>query len=136
MEPGVGSGVMEDELKARANIIGKEFLPFFHQGFSIYNAYQSSGQRHPTKDDKSLNEALLGAIGIKVKTYDEQKMKMRVNYKYQNKISSLNKKINRMARDRAGGRVDNDKYKAEMTRLKKELKRISKEAGQALKRAD
>ncbi len=136
MEPGVGSGVMEDELKARANIIGKEFLPFFHQGFSIYNAYQANGKRHPTKDDKSLNEALLGAIGIKVKTYDEQKMKMRVNYKYQNKISSLNKKINRMARDRAGGRVDNDKYKAEMTRLKKELKRISKEAGQALKRAD
>ena len=136
MDPGVGSGVIKDELKARANIIGKEFLPFFHQGFSIYNAYQSSGQRHPTKDDKSLNEALLGAIGIKVKTYDEQKMKMRVNYKYQNKISALNKKINRMARNRAGGRVDNDKYKAEMTRLKKELKRISKEAGQALKRAD
>lgn len=139
MEPGVGSGSWRDDLgdlqSGRLGILAKEFLPFYHQGFSIYNAYQANGQRHPTKNDKSLNESILGALGIKVQTYDEQKMKMRVNYKYQNKISSLNKKINRMARNRAGGRIDNDKYKSEMMRLKKELKRISKEAQEALRKA-
>jgi hypothetical protein len=136
MEPGVGSGVMEDELKARANIIGKEFLPFFHQGFSIYNAYQANGKRHPTKDDKTLNEALLGAIGIKVKTYDEKKMKMRVGYKYQNKIDSLTRKIRKKVADNKGGRVNSDSYNEELKRMQKELRRISKEAKQALKRAN
>ena len=139
MEPGVGSGSFRDDLgnltSGRLGILAKEFLPFYHQGFSVYNAYQANGQRHPTKNDKTLNESLLGAVGIKVQTYDEKKMKSRVNYKYQNKISSLKKKMNRMARDRKGGRVDNDKYKSEMMRLKKELKRISGEAKEALRKA-
>ena len=134
--PGVGSGVFEDAAKARASIIAKEFLPFFNQGRNIWDSYKANGQRHPTKDDRTLNESLLGAIGIKVKTYDEKKMKSRVSYKYQNKLSSLEKKLKQKARDRKGGRIDNESYKKESERIKKELRRISKEAKEALKRAN
>ena len=134
MVPGVGSGVMEDEFKARGTIIGKEFLPFWNQGWNIWDSYQANGKRHPTKDDRTLNESLLGAIGIKVKTYDEKKMKMRVGYKYKNTIDSLTKKIRKMAGNKAGGRMSSASYDKEIERLRKELKRIQGEAGQALKK--
>ena len=137
--PGVGSGSTTDELSARIgwnreSIIGKEFMPMWNQGWNIWDSYKSNGQRHPTKDDRTLNESLLGAIGIKVKTYDEKKMKMRVGYKYKNKIDSLTKKIRKMAGNKAGGRIDSASYDKEIERLRKELKRIQGEAGQALKK--
>ena len=135
MVPGVGSGVMEDEFKARGTIIGKEFLPFWNQGWNIWDSYQANGKRHPTKDDRTLNESLLGAIGIKVKTYDEKKMKMRVGYKYQNRIDSLTRKLRKKVADKKGGRVKDDSYNAEVKRMQSELKRISKEAKEALRKA-
>ena len=134
--PGVGSEVTRDELLSRATILGKEFIPFWNQGWNIWDAYESGGKKHPTKDDRTLNEALLGAVGIKVKTYDEKKMKMRVNYKYQNRISSLTKKIKKMVANKKGGRsTPFTDYDKEMDRLKAELKKISKEAREALKKA-
>ena len=138
--PGVGSGSSVDELSARFgmqrdSIIGKEFIPLWNQGWNIYDSYRANGQKHPTKDDRTLNESLLGAIGIKVKTFDEDKMRMRVAYKYKNQIDSLTKKIRKMAGNKAGGRMSSDSYDKEIERLRKELKRIQGEAGQALKKA-
>ncbi len=45
----------------------------WHQAWNIWDAYEADGRKHPTKDDRTLNEAMLGALGIKVKTYDEKK---------------------------------------------------------------
>ncbi len=64
-----------------------------------------------------------------------KKMKMRVNYKYQNKISSLTKKIRAMSANKKGGRIDSESYRKEMNRLTSELKKISKEAKEALKKS-
>ena len=134
--PGVGSEVFKDELLGRGTILGKEFIPMWNQGWNIWDAYESGGKRHPTKDDRTLNESILGAMGIKVKTYDEKKMKMRVNYKYQNKISSLTKKIKKMVANKKGGRkTPFTDYDKELDRLRAELKKISKEAREALKKA-
>jgi hypothetical protein len=63
-------------------------------------------------------------------------MKMRVNYKYQNKISSLTKKIKKMVANKKGGRsTPFTDYDKELDRLRAELKKISKEAREALKKA-
>jgi len=142
-QPGVGSGSMRDELAARIpglggkrdSILGKEFIPMWNQGWNIWEAYESSGKRHPTKDDRTMGEALAQTIGIKIKSYDEKKMKMRVNYKYQNKIDSLNKKINKLMGNKKGGRVDSESFDKELDRLKVELKKLYKEAREALKKA-
>ena len=138
--PGVGSDSMRDELSARIgwnpeSILGKEFIPYWNQGWNIWNSYVSEGKRHPTKDDRTLPEALLGGVGIKVKTYDEKKMATRVHYKYQNKIESLTKKIRKMVANKAGGRIQSDSYDKEINRLRSELKKISKEAQEALRKS-
>ena len=140
MVPGVGSGVSRDEFEARFgmqrdSIFGKEFIPLWNQGWNIYDSYVAGGKSHPTKDDRTLNESLLGAVGIKVKTYDEDKMAMRVSYKYQNKMKSLEAKIKKMVGNKQGGRINKEDYDADMKRLTSELKRIQKEASQAMKKA-
>jgi hypothetical protein len=142
-QPGVGSSSTRDELAARIpglgggrdSILGKEFIPMWNQYWNIYEAYVSEGKSHPTKDDRSMGEALAQTIGIKIKSYDEKKMKTRVYYKYQNKIDSLTSKIKKKVRDKAGGRVSGESYDKEIERLKAELKKIQKEAKQALKKA-
>ena len=134
MAPGIGSGVLQDEMSARGSIIGKEFIPFWNQGWNIWDSYEASGKKHPTKDDRTLNESLLGAVGIKVKTYDEDKMSMRVSYKYQNKMKSLEAKIKKMSANKQGGRIDKDSYDKSMKRLTSELKRIQGEAKEAMKK--
>jgi len=137
--PGVGSGVFKDSFDARFgmqrdSMLGKEFIPLWNQGWNIYDAYAASGKEHPTKDDRSLNESLLGAVGIKVKTYNEEKSTMRVNFKYQNRIESLTKKMKKLAGNRQGGRIDKEDFDKDMKRLRKELNRIQKEASQAIKK--
>ena len=77
---------------------------------------------------------MLNTIGIKVKTYDEKKMKSRVNYKYQNKIDSLNKKINKLMANKKGGRIDLESFDKDLDRLKAELKKLYKEARESLKK--
>jgi len=142
-QPGVGSGSMKDEWAARVpglgggrdSILGKEFIPMWNQYWNIHDAFESGGKRHPTKDDRTITEAMLNTIGIKVKTYDEKKMKTRVHYKYQNKIDSLNKKIRKMMANKKGGRIDSASFDKDLDRLKAELKKISKEAREALKKA-
>ena len=139
MVPGVGSGVFKDSFDARFgmqrdSMLGKEFIPLWNQGWNIYDSYVASGRKHPTKDDRTLNESLLGAVGIKVKTYDEDKMAMRVSYKYQNKMKSLEAKIKKMSANKQGGRIDKDSYDKSMKRLTSELKRIQGEAKEAMKK--
>ena len=142
-QAGVGSGSMKDELSARIpllgggrdSILGKEFIPMWNQGWNIFEAYASGGKRHPTKDDKTMSEAMMQTIGIKVKSYDDKKMKTRIHYKYQNKIESLTSKIKKLVRDKKGGRAGGDSYASEIERLKSELKKIQIEARQALKKA-
>ena len=107
----------------------------WNQGWNIYDSYVASGNKHPTKDDRTFNESLLGAVGIKVKTFDKEKMKMRVRYKYQNQMESLQKKMKKMSANRQGGRINKQDYENEMSRLTKELKRIQKEAQEALRKA-
>jgi predicted RNase H-like nuclease (RuvC/YqgF family) len=107
----------------------------WNQYWNIYEAYVSEGKSHPTKDDRTMGEALAQTIGIKIKTYDEKKMKTRVHFKYQNKITSLTNKIKKMVRDKAGNRIGGESYDKEIERLKAELKKIQKEAKQALKKA-
>jgi len=141
--PGVGSDSLRDELAARLpglgggrdSILGKEFVPMWNQYWNIYDAYQSGGQRHPTKDDRTMGEALAQTVGIKLKTYDEEKMSMRVHYKYQNKIDSLTKKIRKMVSNKAGGRVSSESFDKEISRLKVQLKKLQKEAREAMKKA-
>ena len=140
MAPGIGSGVSKDEYEARFglqrdSIFGREFIPLWNQGWNIYDSYVASGNKHPTKDDRTFNESLLGAVGIKVKTFDKEKMKMRVSYKYQNQMESLQKKMKKMSANRQGGRINKEDYENEMSRLTKELKRIQKEAQEALRKA-
>jgi hypothetical protein len=137
--PGVGSGVFKDSFDARFGIqrdsmLGKEFIPLWNQGWNIYDAYAAGGKEHPTKDDRTLNESLLGAIGIKVKTYNEEKSAMRVSFKYKNRIESLTKKMKQLAANRQGGRIDKEDFDKDMKRLRTELNRIQKEASQALKK--
>ena len=142
-QPGVGSGSTRDELAARIpglgggrdSILGKEFIPMWNQYWNIYEAYVSEGKSHPTKDDRSMGEALAQTIGIKIKSYDEKKMKTRVHFKYQNRIESLTNKIKKKVRDKAGNRVGGESYDKEIERLKAELKKIQQEAKQALKKA-
>lgn len=137
--PGIGSGVFKDSFDARFgmqrdSMLGKEFIPLWNQGWNIYDAYAAGGKEHPTKDDRTLNESLLGAIGIKVKTYNEEKSAMRVSFKYKNRIESLTKKMKKLAANRQGGRVDKEDFDKDMKRLRTELNRIQKEANQALKK--
>jgi len=142
-QPGVGSGSTKDELAARIpglgggrdSILGKEFIPMWNQYWNIYEAYVSEGKSHPTKDDRSMGEALAQTIGIKIKSYDEKKMKTRVHFKYQNRIESLTNKIKKMVRDKAGNRIGGESFDKEIERLKAELKKIQQEAKQALKKA-
>ena len=101
---------------------------------AVHDAFESNGKRHPTKDDRTVTEAMLNTIGIKVKTYDEKKMKSRVNYKYQNKIDSLNKKINKLMANKKGGRIDLESFDKDLARLKAELKKLYKEARESLKK--
>lgn len=137
--PGVGSQSAKDEIgdfrSGRLGILAQEFLPMYNQGINIWDSYVASGQQHPTKDDRTFNEALLGAIGIKVKEYDLDKATLRVNYKYKNRIDSLTAKIRKMTANKKGGRINADKYNKEMDRLKSELKKIQLEAREALKKA-
>jgi hypothetical protein len=107
----------------------------YHQIKKIRDAVTSSGQRHPTKDDVSIGEALLNSIGLKLKNYDEKKYKTRVGYKYKNRMSSLTSRGRQILADYTGGRVSKVKYKAEIERLKKELKIIEAEARKALRKA-
>jgi hypothetical protein len=106
----------------------------YNQGVNIWDAWSASGQQHPTKDDRTFNEALLGGIGIKVKQYDVDKATLRVNYKFKNRIDSLTAKIRQMTANKKGGRMNSEKYNKEIDRLKKELKKIQLEAREALKK--
>jgi len=136
--PGIDSGSAVDEIgglrSGRLGILAQEFLPMYNQGVNIWDAWSASGQQHPTKDDRTFNEALLGGIGIKVKQYDVDKATLRVNYKFKNRIDSLTAKIRQMTANKKGGRMNSEKYNKEIDRLKKELKKIQLEAREALKK--
>ena len=133
--PGIESGVFEDSSSARLSILGKEFVPMYHQVSKIKNAMASDGKRHPTKDDVSVGEAFLNAVGFKLKNYDETKYKTRVGYKYKNRMSSLAAKGRKILADYQGGRVSKEKYKRQIERITKELKIIEAEARKAMKKA-
>ena len=133
--PGVGSGVTEDETSSRMSIIGKEFAPMYHQIKKIKDAVSSGGQKHPTKDDVTIGEALLNSIGLKLKNYDERKYKTRVGYKYKNRMDSLSSRGRQLLTNYKGGRLSKEKYNVEIERIKKELKLIEAEARKALRKA-
>jgi hypothetical protein len=50
-------------------------------------------------------------------------------------MESLQKKMKKMSANRQGGRINKEEYENEMSRLTKELKRIQKEAQEALRKA-
>jgi hypothetical protein len=132
-EPGVGSGVLKDELEGRAGLFFSEFFPGVHQYRKVKTSFSSDGASHPSKDDYTKGEALLNAIGIKVKEFDTRKMTARVGYKYKNRIQSLKSKARQLTADYFGGRVDKEVYKKDIERLTNELNTISKEANEAIK---
>ena len=132
-EPGVGSGVLKDELEGRAGLFFSEFFPGVHQYRKVKTSFSSDGAPHPSKDDYTKGEALLNAIGIKVKEFDTSKMTARVGYKYKNRIQSLKSKARQLTADYFGGRVDKEVYKKDIERLTNELNTISKEANEAIK---
>ena len=137
---GIDSGSSKDEIgdlrSGRLGILAQEFLPMYNQGVNIWDAWSASGKEHPTKDDRTFNESLLGAIGIKVKQYDVDKATLRVNYKFKNRIDSLTSKIRQMSANKKGGRMSSESYDKEMDRLKREIKKIQIEAKKALKKSN
>lgn len=137
---GIDSGSSKDEIgdlrSGRLGILAQEFLPMYNQGVNIWDAWSASGKEHPTKDDRTFNESLLGAVGIKVKQYDVDKATLRVNYKFKNRIDSLTSKIRQLSANKKGGRMSSESYDKEMDRLKREIKKIQIEAKKALKKSN
>ena len=131
--PGVGSGVVKDELAGRGGLFIKEFFPMTHNYDKLDAAFSNTdGRRHPSKDDYTKGEALLGAIGIKLKEFDLPKMASRVSYKYKNRMQSLIAVARKNTANYQGGRIEKEDYLKEIKRIERELNTISKEANEAL----
>jgi len=131
--PGVGSGVLKDELEGRAGLFFSEFFPGVHQARKLQASFSSEGKQHPTKDDYTKGEALLNAIGIKVKEFNTPKMTSRVGFKYKNRMQSLTSKARKLTSDYYGGRISKEDYRKDIKRLERELQTIAREANEALK---
>ena len=131
--PGVGSGVLKDEISGRAGLFFSEFFPGVHQIKKLDAAFSNTdGKAHPSKDDYTKGEALLGAIGIKVKEFNTPKMTSRVGFKYKNRMQSLTAKTRKLTADFYGGRIEKEDYRADIKRIEMELRKIAIEANEAL----
>ena len=137
MLPGVGSDIPSYETGARMNILEKEFLPMYHQWSKLSAAIKANGQKHPTKDDSTIKEAMLNLIpGIKLKTYDKDQMnkfKNRIGMKYTGQMESLTRLLNSSFKDYKGGRLSKEDYNKKVKSIRSELNKMKKKAQQALK---
>ena len=137
MLPGVGSDIPSYERGARMNILEKEFMPMYHQWSKLSAAIKANGQKHPTKDDSTIKEAMLNLIpGIKLKTYDKDQMskfKNRIGMKYTGQMESLTRLLNSSFKDYKGGRLSKEDYNKKVKSIRAELNKMKKKAQQALK---
>ena len=133
---GVGSGISEHEIgdlsSGRLSILAKEFLPMYHQINGVLNA-KVDGKSHPTKDDRTLGESLLNVVGVKIKTFEEDKMEKRISYKYKNKIASLKTIMDANKKSFRAGKMSRAEIEKINGDIAKEIKKISLELREVLK---
>ena len=134
LEPGVGSGIFSEEVKGRANLFFKEFLPpIVPGGYSWERITDANSGYHPTKDDYNLGEAVLNSIGIKVKNFEERKMTTRVSYTYRARMNSLKADLNRAAKDFYGKRISREDFEKTADRIERQLREIQRDYQEAIK---